>query len=63
MPMITAVVDIFNNDLSRAVLAVLMIAGTLLLLLTDRPVPDFLIALDGLAAGFYFGAVVGRMAR
>jgi len=54
----TAIKDVLNNDLSRLVLAVLLIGGTLILLIMRLPVPDALWGFDGLAVGFFFGGLV-----
>lgn len=50
-----ALADFICTDAARVVLALTLIAGTLLLLLQQRTVPDVLWALDGAAVGFYFG--------
>lgn len=57
--MMTWVQEVFNNDLSRLILAVLLIGGTILLLVMHEEVPLFLAALDGAAVGFYFGGLAG----
>lgn len=43
------------SDIGRLVLAFLLVGGTFALLLTNHPVPDFLLPLVGAAVGFYFG--------
>jgi len=50
--------DILCNDVARAAIAVILLVGTFILLVTDREVPPALWGMDGLAVGFYFGGVV-----
>lgn len=63
MPVAKAVADVLNNDLSRAVVAVLCVLGTFALLLTDRQVPPEVWVLDTMAFTFFFSAVVAKAAR
>lgn len=50
----SAIFDLMCRDLAQALIASILIVGTLLLLLTDRPVPEWLVVLDTTAATFYF---------
>lgn len=52
--------QLFMNDGARLLLALLLVGGTLLLLATDRAVPDVLYALDGSAITFFFSVSVAK---
>lgn len=54
---------VINDTSVKLIIGVLMLAGTFALLLTDRPVPDVLWALDGSIVTFYFVALVTRAAK
>ncbi len=51
---------VLNNDLSRLIIALVLIGGTVGLLFLGRDVPMALWTMDGLAAGFFFGVAVGK---
>jgi hypothetical protein len=58
-----AAVAFVCSDLARVALALLLTLGTFALLLMGHPVPDFVIGLDGLAIGFYFGGGIVQASR
>lgn len=58
--MIAAISDVVNNDLSRVIIAVILLVGTFGLLFTQREVPAAVWTLDGAAVTFYF---IGRDAK
>lgn len=55
--------DVFNNDLSRVVLAVICLVGTFALLLLEKPVPTEVWLLDTAAITFYFSVAVAKTGR
>lgn len=52
-----AIADILNDDLSRTIIAVLLLVGTFGLLFQGKDVPAAVWTLDGAAVTFYF---IGR---
>lgn len=58
-----ALAEFLCNDVARVLLALLLIGGTLVLLVMRIEVPNFLIALDGAAVGFYFYGEAQKSSR
>lgn len=63
MAIIERITDIFNNDLSRLIIAVVLVGGTFVLLYAGRDVPSAIYTMDGAAVTWFFVMVAGKTAR
>ncbi|HEY9758951.1 MAG TPA: hypothetical protein V6C97_27530 [Oculatellaceae cyanobacterium] len=60
MPLAKVVSDILNNDLSRVIVAVLLVVGTIAVQLVQGTVPTPLWDLDKIAIIWYFAMGVAK---
>lgn len=58
----SAIADLLCNDLARVLIAGVLLVGSFALLLSDKPVPDVVWALDGAAVSFYFSLSIAKQA-
>lgn len=56
--LLTTLNETLCEQAARFVLALVLVLGTLVLLVLRLDVPEFLVALDGAAVGFWFGGIL-----